>query len=70
MTATPAGCVRPSQAGKKLERTQTSVALLRIVINIDSKEQLAHRQKSHSYDTHDDAIGARGFFGTAVTAGY
>ena len=29
MTATPAGCVRPSQAGTKLNRTQTAGRLLR-----------------------------------------
>lgn len=49
MTASPAGCVRTSQAGPKLDRTQTAVGLLRIVIDIDLKEQLANMQEqSHS----------------------
>lgn len=32
MTTTPAGCVRASQAGTKLDRTQTAVGLLRFGI--------------------------------------
>jgi len=32
MTAPPAGCVQPSQAGTKLDRTQTAEGLLRFVM--------------------------------------
>lgn len=32
MTASPAGCVRASQAGTKLDRTQTAEELLRLIM--------------------------------------
>lgn len=70
MTATPAGCVRTSQAGTKLDRTQTAVGLLRIVMKYQIENSLhIDKNKVIRCDTYDDAIGARGFSGTAVTAG-
>ena len=57
MTASPADCVRTSQAGTKLDRTQTAEELLSSHANISSQSR------------HDIFIGALGVSGTAVTAG-
>ena len=67
-TATPAGCVRASQAGTKLDRTQTAedcyvLACKLLIINI--YELL----RCKLIKSHDFFIGARGVSGTAVTAG-
>lgn len=67
ITATPAGCVRFSQAGTKLDRTQTTVGLLRFGIQVN---KCILELTQYKYITlHDIYIGARGVSGTAVTAG-
>lgn len=68
MTASLAGCVRASQAGSKLDRTQPAEGLLRFnmqTIAIYTYELIrCKRTKSHDF-----FIGAHGVSGTAVTAG-
>lgn len=68
MTATPAGCVRTSQAGTKLDRTQTAVGLLRFVM-LTSKYLHLITKSMQIKKSNDFFIGARGFSNTAVTAG-
>lgn len=70
-TASPAGCVRPSKAGTKLDRTQTAAGLLRLDMG-EYIELLAGLQETAlaiNTNIHDHYIGARGVSGTAVTAG-
>lgn len=68
MTASPADCVRASQAGTKLDRTQTAAVLLRFSMQTIAiyTYELIRCKKTKS---HDFFIGARGVSGTAVTAG-
>ena len=68
MTVTPADCVRASQAGTKLDRTQTAEELLRF--GMQSINYLHRELTQYKLITsHNFFIGARGVSGTAVTAG-
>ena len=71
MTATPAGCVRTSQAGTKLDRTQTAVGLLWFAktTNYTAERELINSRKTSAKSRMAIDIGARGVSGTAVTAG-
>ena len=70
-TASPAGCVQPSQAGTKLDRTQTAAGLLRFGMHsyLDLLAGLKKTALAIHANVHDHCIGARGVSGTAVTAG-
>ena len=48
--ATPAGCVRPSQAGTKLDRTQTAVRLLRIVMKYRIENTARTKTRTNAFD--------------------
>lgn len=50
MTVTPAGCVRSSQAGTKLDRTQTAVGLLRFVMKHRFKRTACTHARTKSFD--------------------
>ena len=50
MTATPASFVQPSQAGTKLDRTQTAVRLLRLVITYRFERTACTHTKTKSFD--------------------
>ena len=63
-TASPAGCVRPSQAGTKLERTQTAAGLLRIGMQVLLQICLRKRKSVLQFDatTHDKHYWSSWFF--------
>lgn len=68
MTASPVDCVRTSQAGTKLDRTQTAEGPLRIGIRT-TRICISQTNQRKLKEPHDFFIGARGVSGTAVTAG-
>ena len=62
--ATPAGCVRSSQAGTKLGRTQTAVGLLRFSMQVLLRICLRKRKSVLQFDatTHDKHYWSSWFF--------
>lgn len=50
ITATPAGCVRTSQAGTKLDRTQTAAGLLRFVMKYRFERTACTQTRTKSFD--------------------
>ena len=50
MTATPADCVRTSQAGTKLDRTQTAAGLLRFVMKNRIENTACTRSRTNAFD--------------------
>lgn len=50
MTVTPAGCVRSSQAGTKLDRTQTAVGLLRFVMKCRIENTACTKSRTNAFD--------------------
>lgn len=71
ITASPAGCVRASQAGAKLDRTQTAAGLLWFAntTNYTAESELINSRKTSAKSRMAIDIGAHGVSDTAVTAG-
>ena len=50
MIVTPAGCVRSSQAGTKLDHTQTAVGLLRFVMKCRIENTACTKSRTNAFD--------------------